>query len=109
MVISFLTASITATIGVWLSLRAATVRQVQQAMSLAWMGLIFGIGYGARLLVGWLPRAWAERAAEGFRGLAETVGLGGLLLIVSLALALALAALLLIGTRRFRRGRLTFT
>jgi hypothetical protein len=46
---------------------------------------------------------------EGFRGLAETVGLGGLLLIVSLALALALAALLLIGTRRFRRGRLTFT
>lgn len=105
-VLSFLTASITAVMGVVLSLRAATVRQVQQVMSLTWMGLTFGIGYGARLLVGLLPRAWGERAAEWLRGLADSAGPGGILALVGLALALALAGLLLIGMRRFQRGRL---
>jgi ABC-2 type transport system permease protein len=105
-VITFLTASITAALGVLLSLRAATVRQVQQVMSLAWMGLTFGIGYGTRLVVGLLPRAWAERALEGLRRLAEAAGPGGILLLVSVVLALVLAALLGVGMRRFRRGKL---
>jgi ABC-2 type transport system permease protein len=107
-VTTFLTASITAALGVLLSLRAATVRQVQQVMSLAWMGLTFGIGYGARMLVGLLPRAWAERAAGWFRALAVNPGPEGILLVVTLVLASALAALLGIGMRRFRRGRLLF-
>jgi ABC-2 type transport system permease protein len=105
-VITFLTASITAAMGVLLSLRAGTVRQVQQIMSLTWMGLTFGVGYGTRLLVGLLPRAWAEQAAEGLRGLADAAGPGGILLVVSTVLALALAVLLGIGVRRFQRGRL---
>lgn len=107
-VLTFLTASITAALGVLLSLRAASVRQVQQIMSLAWMGLTFGIGYGLRLLAGLLPRAWVERAAEWFRVLAGTVGRGGGLLLVSLALSLVLAAVLFVGIRRFQRGRLIF-
>jgi len=107
-VLTFLTASITAALGVLLSLRAATVRQVQQTMSLAWMGLTFGLGYGVRWLAGLLPRAWQGQAMNWLLGLAEAAGLGGILFIVSLLLMSALAAVLVIGMRRFRRGRLVF-
>jgi ABC-2 type transport system permease protein len=107
-VLTFLMAALTAALGVLLSLRAATVRQVQQTMSLVWMGLTFGIGYGVRWLAGLLPRAWLERAASGLRGLAEAAGPGGILLFVSLVLTSALAAVLVVGLRKFRRGQLVF-
>jgi len=48
--LSFLAAGLMAGIGVLISLRSPTTRQAQQVMSLATMGLLFGVIYGLRAL-----------------------------------------------------------
>lgn len=95
---SFLAAAMTACIGVLISLRASTVRQAQQVMSVAIMLLLFVPIFGIKAL----PISWRDSMKETFSllSLSEVVFLvTGLLLLLTL-LFYFLAA------RKFKRARL---
>jgi len=94
----FLGAGLAATGGVLLSLRATSVRQVQQTIGIALMALIFLPLAATRAL----PPQWRERAAEAFRG-ASTLEV---VLAAMGILAMIDAALLWAAMKRFRRARL---
>ncbi len=89
-----------ASIGVLLSLRAATVRQAQQALALAYFAL--AIGYG--LLIG-LTIVLLELFNVG-TGWLETGGLVAVGLVSAGVLAVIDAGMLALALRRFRRDRL---
>jgi ABC-2 type transport system permease protein len=95
---SLLATSLAASAGVLVSLRAATVRQAQQTLSLALMAVMFGLVFGFRAL----PPNIQARLLETFAGsnLAASELAGGvLLLVVDLLLISATMA-------RFQRARL---
>jgi len=96
--LSLLGAGLAAGAGVLVSLRAASVRQAQQTMSLTLMALIFGIGFGAQAL----PVAWKVRLAQILAGVDATQAL----VVGAVVLASLDAGLLAAAMRRFRRGRL---
>jgi ABC-2 type transport system permease protein len=96
--ISLLASALVASAGVLISLRASTVRQAQQTMSLSLLAVFFGFGFGFSAL----PASWRVWFLSTFAGanLATTI----------LAACAALLALdiLLIGAAvaRFQRARL---
>lgn len=95
---ALLTAGFAAGIGVHVSLRAPTVRQAQQALSMATLALTLGVA----LLIAATPPSW-------FRFLAETLRGGTALALASATLAALVAAdlaLVLAARARFRRNRL---
>jgi ABC-2 type transport system permease protein len=96
--LSLLAASVAATAGVLVSLRAATVRQAQQSMSLAVMVLVFAPTFGVQLL----PDAWQTRVAGWLSGgnLAPILlAVAGVLLVLTVVLFGAASA-------RFQRTKL---
>ncbi|MHB1294619.1 MAG: ABC transporter permease [Anaerolineae bacterium] len=96
--ISFLVSALTATVGVLLSLRAATVRQVQQSLGIGTMILVFGSMYGLQAL----PVDW-----DALLGSAPLLGVfPPATLLVAVLLAVADAALVLACIARFQRARL---
>ena len=96
--ISLLASALAASAGVLISLRAATVRQAQQTLSLSLMGLMFGCIFGLQAL----PPAWKAWLLRTFAGanLITTALVGGAALL-TLDLLLISAAM-----ARFQRARL---
>ncbi|RPI22111.1 MAG: ABC-2 type transporter [Acidobacteria bacterium] len=91
--LSFLVAHLTAEIGAVLSVKATSMRQVYQTMSLTWMALIFGVSYGAKAILGFLDKETAAAIVNWFvtMGAAEN----RLSLVGGVSLVLAGAGLLL--------------
>lgn len=97
-VLSVLSAGVTAGAGVLVSLRAATARQAGQTLSLAIMVLLFVPAFGIQAL----PEAWKLRLAEIFAGLDIT----GITILAALILLLLKVGLLAAATARFQRAKL---
>jgi ABC-2 type transport system permease protein len=96
--LGLLTSILAAGAGVLVSLRAASVRQAQQTLSLAVMLLLFVPIFGLQAL----PAAWQARMLE----LAMTVGLARAILVAAGVLAVLDVLLVLAAAARFRRTRL---
>ncbi len=95
---SLLTATLAAAVGVLVSLRASSIRQAHQTMSIAIMLLLFGPVFGVQLL----PVAWRRLIAAHLANLDVTrVLLGALLIVCVLDLVLLASA-----RARFQRARL---
>ncbi|MCX7683557.1 MAG: ABC transporter permease [Anaerolineae bacterium] len=91
-------AGLAATAGVLVSLRATTVRQAQQTLSIAILVLLFLLVFGTQLL----PAAWKTALAE----LVTRIGTTYLLLFIAAVLALIDLGLLIAARMRFRRAQL---
>lgn len=96
--LSLLGAGLAASAGVLISLRASSVRQAQQTMSIAIMLLLFVPIYGVQAL----PTEWKTRLVEIF----VKLGAIQLALIVMASLALLDIILLVAAMARFKRARL---
>lgn len=95
---SLLASILVSAAGTLVSLRAATVRQAQQTLSVAIMVLLFGSVYGLQAL----PEEWQQRFATFFAGASEAQ-----FVFIFLGLLLVLdAALIVLALARFRRTRL---
>ena len=95
---SLLASVLVSAVGTLVSLRAATVRQAQQTMSIAIMVLLFGAVYGVQAA----PQAWQERLVTLFAGAS-----GDQIVLAFLGFLLVLDALLLAAVlARFRRTQL---
>ncbi len=99
-VLTLLAAGLAASGGVLLSLRAATVRQVQQMMGLA----IMVLALVPSLLVQALPRQWRLEVVP----VMSSIDPVQVLLVVGAAVLLLDGVLLLAAVARFQRSRLTF-
>jgi len=93
-----LTAGLAASAGVLVSLRAATVRQAAQTLSVAMMLCIFVPAFGIPAL----PASWKASLLQA----AMTLSVRQWIVAVSAILVLADAALLMAAMARFRRARL---
>ncbi|MFB3785356.1 MAG: ABC transporter permease [bacterium] len=96
--IGLLVAAMSASLGVVISLRAPTVRQAQQSISLMVMLLWFAPFFLALLI----PDSWKKAMAESF----QDVGLPRLLVFITALLAVLLIIFLRLAMHRFRRARL---
>lgn len=96
--LSLLGAGLAASAGVLVSLRASSVRQAQQTMSIAIMLLLFVPIYGVQAL----PNEWKVRLANAFL----STSMMRLLLIVMASLAVLDMILLVAAMARFKRARL---
>ena len=97
---SLLGALMTAAVGVFVSLRAATVRQAQQTVSIGIMVIIFVPVLGIQFL----PAAWLEQL---WNGVAQ-MNLNQIIVAATAIWALLDVGLLAMAMRRFRRAQLTF-
>lgn len=96
--LSLLGATLAAGAGVLVSLRASSVRQAQQTLSIAMMLLLFGPIFGAQAL----PVEWQARLARALMAADVTK----IVLIVVLVLTALDIGLLVAAMARFRRVRL---
>lgn len=96
--LSLLGAGLVASAGVLVSLRASTVRQAQQTLSMAVMLLLFVPGFGAQAL----PAEWKARLVQAL----VVAGLTKIVLIVVAVLAVVDMGLLAAAMVRFQRARL---
>lgn len=96
--ITLLSAGLAANVGVLVSLRAKTVRQAQQTLSIAIMLLLFVPVFGIQML----PAEWKARLFETFTGMNTT----HFVLIALVVLAALNAGLLAAAIARFQRARL---
>ncbi len=96
--ISLLAAGLVAGVGVLVSLRAATVRQAAQGLSIAIMLVLFVPIFGVQAL----PREWQMRIFEA----TMTAGTARIMAVVTAILALLDVAVLAAAKARFRRARL---
>ena len=96
--LSFLGAGLAASAGVLISLRASTVRQAQQTMSIAIMLLLLVPVLGMRAL--------AEESKTWLASTLVNAGLVRVLLTVMLSVAVLDALLLVVAMGRFKRSRL---
>jgi ABC-2 type transport system permease protein len=99
---TLLAGGLTATLGVLISLRAATVRQAYQVMSISIMVLLFGGVYGLQGIAKQLPPATSELVA---RWLTQA-NLGQIILVCSAFLAIINTVLLAAALARFQRAKL---
>lgn len=99
---TLLSGGLTAALGVLISLRAATVRQAYQVMSISIMVVLFGGVYGIQGLGKALP---PEIGAQVARWLAQA-NLGQIILLSSAVLALINVFLLAAALARFQRAKL---
>ncbi len=98
LVMSFVGSALAASAGVLISLRASTVRQAQQTLSLSLLLIVFGAMFGARALpAAW--KVWLLRIFGGGNLLKTELAVGIVLLGVDFVLAAAAMA-------RFQRARL---
>jgi ABC-2 type transport system permease protein len=96
--LSLLSAGFIASAGVLISLRASSVRQAQQTMSIAIMLLIFVPIFGAQAL----PGEWRKRLAEALMNVDAT----RIMFIVMATLIVLIFGLLAVAMARFKRARL---
>lgn len=100
LLLSLLTIVFMSTIGILVSLKAATVRQAQQTLSFGYMVVFFGMIAGVQLL----PREWLGNLFA-IAGNLGDYGLG-LILIISAILVILDLALISLVMARFQRSRL---
>jgi ABC-2 type transport system permease protein len=98
LILSFLGGGLAAGAGILVSLRAATVRQAQQTLSIAVMIIFFGLIYGIRAL----PVSWQSALTRLLPGNGMTGPIVGTVVI----LFVLDAGLLLAALARFQRARL---
>lgn len=98
LVLSLLTAGLAASAGVLVSLRAASVRQAQQTLSIAVMVLIFVPVFGVQAL----PQTWQTRLVQAVVGL----DVNTMVPVVLLILIVLDGVLLAMAIARFQRARL---
>lgn len=98
LLISFLGSGLAACAGVLVSLRAATVRQAQQTMSISIMVGFFALIFGLQAL----PSDWKVFLVTEF----SEVSLGVIIIFVSIGLLLLDLILLAVSMARFKRARL---
>jgi ABC-2 type transport system permease protein len=96
--LSLLSAGFIASAGVLISLRASSVRQAQQTMSISIMLLIFIPIFGAQAL----PLEWRKRLVEALMN----AGVTRIMFIVMAALIVLSVGLLAVAMARFKRARL---
>ncbi len=96
--IGLLVAAMSASLGVLISLRAPTVRQAQQSISLMVMLLWFAPFFLAMLI----PDSWKKTMAESFQDL----GMSRLLAFLTAVLLILLIVFLRLAVYRFQRARL---
>jgi len=96
--LSLLSAGFIASAGVLISLRASSVRQAQQTMSISIMLLIFIPIFGSQAL----PLEWRKRLAEALMNAGAT----RIMFIVMAALIVLSIGLLAVAMARFKRARL---
>jgi len=99
---TLLSGGLTATLGVFISLRAATVRQAYQVMSIAIMVILFGGIYGIQGIAKELPPSIRDQVAGWF----AQANLGQVILLGSVILAAINAVLLAAALARFQRAKL---
>lgn len=97
-VLTLLVASTVAAAGALVSLRASTVRQAQQTLSVVSLVLVFGSVYGIQAL----PVEWQSALAKALVG----SSISRILLVASAILVVATGVLIAIGLKRFQRTRL---
>ncbi len=97
LVLGLLTALLISCIGVIVSLKAATVRQAAQTLSMGFLAMILIPVVGPML-----PKQWIVRLAQLF----FAVGTTGIIAAVAAVLCVADAALLNVAMSRFRRSKL---
>lgn len=102
-VLSLLVAALTASIGVLVSLQAASVRRAQQILSGGVFVLFLLLAYGRPLLLRLLPPQWLSD----FSVLFEGAGVATLVLVLIALLTVADGALFALLDMRFQRNRLT--
>jgi ABC-2 type transport system permease protein len=96
--LSLLGSALAACVGVLVSLRAETVRQAQQTLSIVMLVLLFALLFGFRAL----PVTWRSDALR----FLSSAHLAAVLAIVLAAFVVADAALFAVALARFRRSRL---
>jgi ABC-2 type transport system permease protein len=89
-------------IGVFVSLKAKSVRTAMQKLRLGMIVVLFGIAFGTKPLAENIPPSWGERIAESAGGYGTTISALSFLLV----LAVVGGLLLLLGIKRFQRHRL---
>jgi len=105
LVLSLLVAVVTAGSGAVLSVKAGSMRQVYQAMSVTWMLLIFGFSFGAKAVMDRLPKETAATIVKWFRTMGAPEQRGALVIGAILVLGAAAVLLFAIAERRFRHLR----
>ncbi len=105
LVLSFLAADVTAGIGAILSIKATSMRQVYQAMSVTWMLLIFGLGFGAKAVLDRLPKETAAAIVKGVVVLAAPQHRGKLIISATVVLGTVGFLLFSIAEKRFKNLR----
>jgi ABC-2 type transport system permease protein len=100
-VLSFLIATVAAGLGVWVSLRASTVRQAQQTLGLMYFGLFIPL-----FILPMLPNDIKVRVFELFMSIDSLDTLARIMLTAAGILALIAAMLIGAAMTRFKRARL---
>lgn len=100
--VGFFGSALSAALGVLVSLRAGSVRQAAQTLSLGFMILVMGIAYGGPFVFQRLPQATQLSLIRW----AETVPVGAVIALVVIVLAGLTLGLLAAAMARFQRARL---
>jgi ABC-2 type transport system permease protein len=98
LLLSLLTVIFMATVGILVSLQAATVRQAQQTLSIGYIVVVLGLIFGVQ----GLPRDWLSNLFA----FAGNIGDYGLILVIAAILVILDLALISLVMARFQRSRL---
>lgn len=96
--LSLLMVTFMATLGILISLKAASVRQAQQTLSITFLVIFFGLIYGVQAL----PHDWLT----GFISFAGNVGVYAIILLIAAFLVVVDLVLIGVTLARFQRSRL---
>jgi hypothetical protein len=89
-------------VGVFVSLKAKSVRTAMQKLRLGLFAVFFGMAFGIKPLAENIPPSWGEQVEQAAGGYGPLIS--GFMFL--LTLAFAGAVLLLLGVKRFQRHRL---
>lgn len=98
LLLSLLMVTFMAALGILISLKAASVRQAQQTLSISFLVIFFALIYGIQAL----PREWINNVIS----FAGNIGVYGVIGVIAAVLVVVDAILVGVNVSRFRRDRL---
>ena len=98
LLLSLLMVTFMAALGILISLKAASVRQAQQTLSISFLVIFFALIYGTQAL----PKDWINNIIN----FAGNIGVYGVILVIAVALVVVDAILIGVTASRFQRDRL---